>query len=106
MSFQQCEFNFGAKPFKFPPRDRNFESFNQFGSLTQDEKVILPRHERLQMLRQVQVQDDSCSLCFDSAAVATLQPCGHRGMCMDCAYQLEICPLCREAISGRISDIS
>lgn len=36
------------------------------------------RHKRLEMLRQVQVHEDSCNLCFDGAANITLQPCGHR----------------------------
>ena len=42
MSFQQCEFNFGAKPFSHPP-SVNYNKFNDFGVLTDEEKVILPR---------------------------------------------------------------
>jgi hypothetical protein len=44
MSFQQCEFNFGAKTFSFPPTDRRFEAFNNHAYLSEDEKVILPRY--------------------------------------------------------------
>ena len=43
MSLNQCEFNFGAKPFKFPPHNRQFKTFNSHGSLRPEEKVILPR---------------------------------------------------------------
>jgi hypothetical protein len=43
MSFQQCEFNFGAKPFRFPPQDRAFSAFNDHAYLDDDLKVILPR---------------------------------------------------------------
>ena len=43
MSFQQCQFNFGSRPFKFPPKDRKFQAFNDHATLTSEEKVILPR---------------------------------------------------------------
>lgn len=42
MSYQQCEFNFGAKPFRHPPSIK-FNTFNEFASLASDEKIILPR---------------------------------------------------------------
>ncbi|KAF5890831.1 RING finger and SPRY domain-containing protein 1, partial [Clarias magur] len=41
MSYQQCEFNFGAKPFRHPPSVK-FSTFNEFASLASDEKIILP----------------------------------------------------------------
>ena len=43
MSFQQCQFNFGASPFKFPPKDRHFQAFNDHATLPAEDKVILPR---------------------------------------------------------------
>ena len=43
MSFQQCEFNFGSKPFRFPPPQCAFSSFNDHGQLSHDDKLILPR---------------------------------------------------------------
>ena len=43
MSYQQCYFNFGAKPFKYPPKDITFKSFNDYGHLNEEDKVILPR---------------------------------------------------------------
>lgn len=42
MSYQQCEFNFGAKPFRHPPSVK-FSTFNDFASLKPTEKIILPR---------------------------------------------------------------
>ena len=45
MSFQQCQFNFGATPFKFPPLNRHFQAFNNHASLAPEEKVILPRYD-------------------------------------------------------------
>jgi RING finger and SPRY domain-containing protein 1 len=38
MSFQQCRFNFGAEPFKYPPK-RSFSVFNEAGVLKQQDKV-------------------------------------------------------------------
>ena len=43
MSFQQCRFNFGSEKFKFPPPGVAFECFNDHGSLSAEDKVILPR---------------------------------------------------------------
>lgn len=43
MSFQQCQFNFGSKPFKYPPTDRRYQSFNDHATLNPEDKVILPR---------------------------------------------------------------
>ncbi len=48
MSFQQCKFNFGSKPFRHPPRV-SFESFNANGSLSSEQRQILPRHIKLQL---------------------------------------------------------
>lgn len=44
MSYQQCEFNFGAKPFRHPPSVK-FSTFNDFASLLPSEKIILPRYK-------------------------------------------------------------
>ncbi|ESO85848.1 hypothetical protein LOTGIDRAFT_130506 [Lottia gigantea] len=100
MSFQQCEFNFGAKPFKYPPKFK-FEKFNDKGTLTEEEKVILPRHKKLDLLKQVLVKEDSCTLCFDKQANMELHPCGHNGFCDVCSLQLETCPICRKPIIER-----
>ena len=46
MSFQQCRFNFGSRPFRHAPPaggGGGAQSFNAHGSLTDEEKKILPR---------------------------------------------------------------
>ncbi|MCJ8733287.1 hypothetical protein PDJAM_G00221590 [Pangasius djambal] len=105
MSYQQCEFNFGAKPFRHPPSVK-FSTFNEFASLASDEKIILPRHRRLALLRQVSIRDNCCTLCCDQMADTELRPCAHSGICMECALQLDTCPLCRQDIQTRVRLIS
>lgn len=43
MSFQQCEFNFGSKPFHFAPSGIVVCAFNDHALLTPEQKIILPR---------------------------------------------------------------
>ncbi|XP_006641482.1 RING finger and SPRY domain-containing protein 1 [Lepisosteus oculatus] len=105
MSYQQCEFNFGAKPFRHQPPVK-FSTFNDYASLASDEKIILPRHRRLALLKQVSIRDNCCTLCCDQMADTELRPCGHSGMCMECALLLETCPLCRQDIKSRVRLIS
>lgn len=38
MSFQQCRFNFGAEPFKYPPK-RSYQNFNNNATLAPQDKV-------------------------------------------------------------------
>lgn len=101
MSFQQCEFNFGKRPFLHPPQDVPFQSFNDHAYLKDADKIILPRHIRLQKLRAMSVEEGACTLCFDESATILLIPCHHRGFCERCALQLEICPMCRRNIEER-----
>lgn len=104
MSYQQCEFNFGArKPYKFPPKDVKFKSFNDHAHLSDEEKIILPRHKKLELLKSLKVQEDSCTLCFDNKATHSLMPCKHMGFCYKCSIQLEICPICRCKIAERVN---
>lgn len=105
MSYQQCEFNFGAKPFKYPPPVK-FSTFNDHAFLTAEEKIILPRHRRLALLKQVSIRENCCTLCCDEVADTELRPCGHSDLCMECALQLETCPLCRQEIQTRVRQIS
>lgn len=99
MSFQQCRFNFGSEPFRFPPRG-TFSTFNEYGSLKPEEKIVLPRHIFLNQLREQKVGEDSCTLCYDQKASVRLVPCEHSGFCRSCAGQLEECPMCRAPIQS------
>lgn len=101
MSFQQCEFNFGSKPFHFAPSGIVVCAFNDHALLTPEQKIILPRSKKLEQLRLTNIHEDSCSLCCDAPAVITLLPCRHQGYCSGCARQLESCPLCRSSIQER-----
>ncbi|XP_068617614.1 RING finger and SPRY domain-containing protein 1-like isoform X2 [Battus philenor] len=98
MAFQQCRFNFGNEPFSFPPTDRKFAAFNEFGQLTDEQKKVLPRRLYLEDLKCETVRDDSCTLCFDDTACCMLEPCGHGGFCSLCTSQLRECPMCRADI--------
>lgn len=102
MSYQQCEFNFGAKPFKYPPKGTLFKTFNDYGTMTDEEKKILPRHMRLNLIKNFQVNEDSCTICFAEKASHKLVPCEHGGFCFKCSLQLETCPMCRTQIHERV----
>ncbi|XP_021960066.1 RING finger and SPRY domain-containing protein 1 [Folsomia candida] len=103
MSFQQCEFNFGSRPFKFPPKGKHFKNFNQYAKLGDECRVVLPRHLKMEYLRKVSVKENSCNLCYDHIANVRLLPCEHCGFCNTCADQLESCPLCRKVIENKIT---
>ncbi|KAG5900674.1 hypothetical protein JTB14_005939 [Gonioctena quinquepunctata] len=94
MSFQQCRFNFGAEPFKYPPM-LAYSTFNEYGSLRPEDKIVLPRHILLNRLREQNIGEDSCTLCYDQKASIRLLPCEHAGFCAVCANQLIECPMCR-----------
>ncbi|RXM33544.1 RING finger and SPRY domain-containing protein 1 [Acipenser ruthenus] len=85
MSYQQCEFNFGAKPFRYQPPVK-FSTFNDYASLASDEKIILPRHRRLALLKQVSIRDNCCTLCCDKMADTELKPCGHSSSDADATF--------------------
>lgn len=103
MSFQQCRFNFGSKPFQFPPNIQ-FQAFNDHGALTVEEKRVMPRHIFLEELRKHSVREDSCTLCFDKKASVRLVPCDHKGFCTTCAEQLTECPMCRSTFQLVVMD--
>jgi len=98
MSFQHCEFNFGWKPFKYPPPKRPFSCFNEAATLSPEEKLILPRHMKLELRTRLSVKEDACTICYANPASVQLEPCKHKGFCEDCAVQLETCPMCRREI--------
>lgn len=103
MSFQQCHFNFGTEPFKFPP-NVEFSKFNDCGVLEPENKKVMPRHIYLDQLRQQSVREDSCTLCYDKKASVRLIPCEHEGFCTSCVSQLTECPMCRSAIHLVVDD--
>ncbi|GCB66661.1 hypothetical protein scyTo_0005003 [Scyliorhinus torazame] len=63
-------------------------------------------HRRLALLKQVSIRENCCTLCCDEMADTELKPCGHSDLCMECALQLDTCPLCRQEIKTRVRLIS
>lgn len=89
MPFQHCVFNFGRTPFKYPPVEVEFRSFNQCASLGEDQKIIMPKHLLLKRGPTINGRNsvdnfDSmpttmcCTICCDNLANIILQPCEHR----------------------------
>uniref|UniRef100_F1KY53 RING finger and SPRY domain-containing protein 1 n=1 Tax=Ascaris suum TaxID=6253 RepID=F1KY53_ASCSU len=101
MSFQQCRFNFGTEPFRYPPSSIEFKTFNDYGCLSEEQKTILPRRRKMELLSEISIPDDSCHICYSSSIDTVLKPCGHSGLCFSCSEQLELCPLCRVHIVER-----
>ncbi|KAG0323933.1 RING finger and SPRY domain-containing protein 1 [Podila horticola] len=117
-SFQQATVNFGATPFKYPPA-LPWRNLNDHGTISPEMRkaIIRPRSDSvygaiqldpLTGLRLPSMQEEAemdysslCTICCDHAATVTLQPCGHNGLCIECAYSLDICPLCRSRIYQR-----
>ncbi|KAF9092316.1 RING finger and SPRY domain-containing protein 1 [Mortierella sp. AD031] len=118
-SFQQATFNFGASEFKYPPA-LPWRNLNDQGTITPEMKraIIRPRSDsvygRLKLdpvtgvrLASMPEEEDDidysllCTICCDHTATVTLQPCGHDGLCVECAYSLDMCPLCRSRIYQR-----
>lgn len=44
-------------------------------------------------------EDVECCVCMEADADARLVPCGHDQMCMNCAKQVNECPICRAEIT-------
>jgi len=102
MSYQHCRFNFGAIPFRYPPTTvQSFKKFNEYGHLSDDEKLILPKYKKLELLRSIQISEQDCILCVDDRANILLKPCQHTGFCERCALKLDLCPICRAEIQER-----
>ncbi|UJR33081.1 hypothetical protein I4U23_020540 [Adineta vaga] len=103
MSYQQCRFNFGSTPFRYPPTTvKSFKTFNEYGQLSDNDKLILPRYKKLQLLRETKINEQDCILCADLHANTLLRPCQHTGFCNQCADKLDTCPICRADIRERV----
>ncbi|KAF9202561.1 RING finger and SPRY domain-containing protein 1 [Podila verticillata] len=107
-SFQQATVNFGATPFKYPPA-LPWRNLNENGAISPEMRkaIIRPRSDsvygviqldpvtglRLPSMSEEEADMDYsslCTICCDHAATVTLQPCGHNGLCVECAYSLDI----------------
>jgi len=109
MAFQQCEFNFGHKPFIFPPVDQHYQNLNQEFTLTSEEKIIWPRPIKLKKLQRISLHENTCTICYGNIASITLVPCNHSGFCLGCGEELMklgSCPICRQTIQAFNQDTS
>ncbi|CAF0956727.1 unnamed protein product [Rotaria sordida] len=102
MSYQHCRFNFGSIPFRYPPTTvQSYKTFNEYGYLSDDEKLILPKYKKLELLRSIKISEQDCILCVDDKANIMFKPCQHTGFCEQCALKLDLCPICRSEVQER-----
>jgi hypothetical protein len=47
---------------------------------------------------RMQPSEDLCKICFEGVVNTILLKCGHIAFCLECANQLERCPICRTQI--------
>ena len=95
MSFQQCEFNFGWRPYKHPP-ENDFKSFNDVCKLSDEERKILPRPMKLEAMKRLSVKENACTICFDNADSKHTFACNPaHWVCGSCRQRLAQCPFCR-----------
>ncbi|CDW54574.1 SPRY domain containing protein [Trichuris trichiura] len=129
MTFQQCRFNFGKEPFRYPP-DVSFNTFNEYGILTLEKRKILTKYDdtakllygwpfnrpaflliffyyfyvdvfcipivewiskvgpisffrkaKLQLLKEENIPDGSCVICYSQPGLRILEPCKHGYVC-------------------------
>ncbi|KAG0248097.1 RING finger and SPRY domain-containing protein 1 [Mortierella polycephala] len=118
-SFQQATVNFGATPFKYPPA-LPWRNLNDIGAIDVETRSAITRPRSDSIYGRIQLdpltgvrlpsmpEEDGeidysllCTICCDHTATVTLQPCGHDGLCVECAYSLDMCPLCRSRIFQR-----
>ena len=62
--------------------------------------IPLYRRKKLEILRQITVNDDACTLCCENMANVVLMPCKHSDFCDSCIQRLNLCPICRTEISS------
>ncbi|EDV21654.1 uncharacterized protein TRIADDRAFT_64223 [Trichoplax adhaerens] len=78
MEMQQAEFNFGSKPFKFKPQGIKFECMNSWAYLSEEEKRILPKPFKKDIVLETTFDSNCCAICYDQEASVELLPCRHR----------------------------
>jgi len=57
---------------------------------------------KLQNTPKQDEEEDLCVICLDEDRTHAFIPCGHRVVCGDCRGIVDICPVCRVAISGSL----
>jgi len=44
---------------------------------------------------------NECVLCLSQEKTVAFIPCGHLSACVECSFQVKICPVCRQSITSR-----
>ena len=68
---------------------------------------VLTEQETLELdlahLKVFEDQDtEECAICLSEKKDTIFYPCGHYYTCHQCAEQLDLCPICRQPITGKI----
>lgn len=94
--------------FRYPP-ELPWRNLNEQGTITSETRsaIVRPRGDsvygriqldpvtgvRLPSMPEEEGEVDYsllCTICCDHTATVTLQPCGHDGLCVECAYSLDM----------------
>lgn len=67
-------------------------------SSSRDRETVTTLKEQITQLRNQTV----CKICLDNEVSMIYLPCGHFVTCSECSSALETCPVCRQAIRGRV----
>eukprot|EP00049_Salpingoeca_infusionum_P016855 m.350287 g.350287 ORF g.350287 m.350287 type:complete len:563 (+) comp16158_c0_seq2:105-1793(+) len=107
MTRQHLQLNFGNQPYRFPPRIQ-FRDLQAIGSLTDEQRQIVPRLVQLARLQQEQNADEEdgdddarCAICFNIEPKVQHIPCKHADFCRACSERCTECPFCRSPIVDR-----
>ena len=67
--------------------------------MKQNEVDMNDKLRKLKRKYEQQINEQLCCICMINKKLALFLPCNHVCCCMDCAEEIDICPLCRTAIS-------
>lgn len=78
--------------------------------IEQDINKICPNKDTLPLEKPVSLEEENrllrearlCKICMDSEVGIVFLPCGHLTTCVNCAPNLEDCPVCRCAIKATV----
>lgn len=67
--------------------------------IKQDQLEIKEQLDRIS--RWLSVRQSSCYVCTNPGAVPEMvaSPCGHTGICKECAPNINLCPICRQTVN-------
>lgn len=81
---------------KTPVKKRKEEMKDKLSETTSNKTLSLEEENRL--LKEARL----CKICMDSEVGIVFLPCGHLASCVNCAPNLQDCPVCRSAIKATV----